>query len=119
MRWAVTYGPNDGGRDVERAVAELAARLPEPLVPLARLAYNYRWTWAPDGPAIFADVDRRLWTVCQANPRWLIEASAPRRRRELAADEHYVARLGTLAAALDGDLARPAAPGPIPSDRPV
>ena len=33
----------DGSEDVDRASADLAARLPAPLAPLARLAYNYVW----------------------------------------------------------------------------
>ena len=39
-----------GRRDLERAAEALATRLPEPLGVLARLAYNYRWAWDPDGP---------------------------------------------------------------------
>jgi starch phosphorylase len=110
---------NDGRRDLERAVHELAERLPPPLVPLARLAFNYRWSWLPDGPALFADADRRLWSLCGANPRWLIEAIRPRSLLELAADPSYVTRVDAVAAALDADLARPPAPGPIPPGRPV
>ena len=36
-----------GERDLNRAAAALASRLPEPLGVLARLAYNYRWAWDP------------------------------------------------------------------------
>lgn len=39
----------DGSRDIERAANDLAARLPEQLTPLARIAYNYRWSWTPGG----------------------------------------------------------------------
>src|SRR5438552_3463009 len=75
----MTGETNDGRRDLERAVAELAERLPGPLAPLARVTYNYRWSWLPDGPAIFADADPRLWGLSGGNPRWLIEAIPPRR----------------------------------------
>ena len=39
----------DGSSDMARAVDRLARRLPEPLYPLARIAYNYRWSWTPGG----------------------------------------------------------------------
>ncbi len=41
----------DGSRDLARAVDRLARRLPEPLQPLATIAYNYRWSWTPGGRA--------------------------------------------------------------------
>ena len=44
-----------GRRDLERAAEALATRLPEPLGVFARLAYNYRWAWDPDGPDVFRD----------------------------------------------------------------
>ena len=44
-----------GSRDLERAAEALATRLPEPLGVLARLAYNYRWAWDPDGPDLSED----------------------------------------------------------------
>ena len=40
----------DGRRDLELAADDLAQRLPEALAPLARLAFNYRWSWLPGGP---------------------------------------------------------------------
>ena len=39
----------DPRRDLDRAVGDLAERLPQPRTPLARLAYNFAWTWLPDG----------------------------------------------------------------------
>ena len=42
-----------GRRDLARAQAALAARIPEPLAPLARLAFNYWWSWTPGGPELF------------------------------------------------------------------
>ena len=48
-----TLNPRPGDRDVAAAAAALAERLPEPLRPLAAVAYNYRWAWADDGPGLF------------------------------------------------------------------
>jgi starch phosphorylase len=61
-----------GDRDLERAVAELAAGLPEPLQPLARVAYDYRWSWAVDGAATFAAIDPERWVRSGSNPRRLL-----------------------------------------------
>ncbi len=69
--------PNDGRRDIERAIAELAERLPIPLAPLARVAYNYRWAWLADGAAVFRDIDPALWRHGECNPRYVIEAVPP------------------------------------------
>ena len=37
----------DGTNDLVRAVDRLGRRLPEPLYPLAQIAYNYSWSWTP------------------------------------------------------------------------
>ena len=46
-----------GDDELERASAALATRVPEPLGVFARLAYNYRWAWAPERPDLFAALD--------------------------------------------------------------
>ena len=65
-----------GSRDLERAAEALASRLPEELGVFARLAYNYRWAWDPDGPAVFRDLDPDRWEKVAENPvKQLQEAS--------------------------------------------
>ncbi|MFN8546027.1 MAG: alpha-glucan family phosphorylase [Candidatus Binatia bacterium] len=113
-----TPTPNDGRRDGELAIRELADRLPDSLAPLARLAFNYRWTWMPGGAAVFRAMDPALWRRSACNPRWLIEAVPPLRLRALARDRAYVAEVRALAARLEADLARPPLPGRAP-ERPV
>ena len=54
-------GLSDGTADIERAVVDLSLRLPSRLAGLARLACNYRWSWVPGGPALFAHLDARRW----------------------------------------------------------
>ena len=51
----------DGSEDIDRAAADLAARLPAPLEPLARLAYNYLWSWWPGGDVVFRLFDPVRW----------------------------------------------------------
>lgn len=109
---------NDGRRDIERAVANLADRLPDPLRPLARLAFNYRWSWLTGGADLFQDVDPWVWRRSW-NPRAAIEAAPPRRLRELAADRDYISRLERVAGELDRDLTRPSAEIPLRPDSPV
>ena len=74
-----------GSRDLERAAEALATRLPEQLGVFARLAYNYRWSWDPDGPDVFRDIDPDRWERVAENPVKLLQearrAAADRRRR--------------------------------------
>ena len=105
----------DGSSDIARAVADLAARLPEGLAPAARLAYNYRWSWMVGGDAAFRSIDPHRWETAADNPvRLLQEASLPALER--AAQD---SRWQELAAELDADLSRPPLPGPVRPDRPV
>jgi starch phosphorylase len=102
-----TGDPTDGRRDVAQAIATLAERLPEPLGGLARVAHDYSWTWSPRGPEIFRRIDLGLWRRSCCNPRWLIEAVAPHRWRELADDASYLELLADEVARLDAQAARP------------
>ena len=110
---------NDGYRDVQRAVAEVAERLPKPLAALARLAYNYCWSWLPSGADIFRSIDPEIWHRSDCNPRYVIEAAAPHRLHELANDPAYIQRLQDVAARIDADLQRPWADVPLAPNRPV
>jgi glycogen phosphorylase len=107
-----------GGNDLERAAAALATRLPEPLGVFARLAYNYRWSWARGGPELFAALDPERWARCGENPvRQLQEAEAGR-LRAAAHDAELLSRAAALDTAVADDLARPPA-GPAAPDAPI
>ena len=49
--------PADLLRFLRRDIERTQARLPEPLWPLAEIAWNYASTWLPDGPETFAEID--------------------------------------------------------------
>ena len=108
-----------GREDLDRAANALASRLPWPLAPLARVAYNYRWAWAPDGPAVFRELDPRRWRLTHHNPVRLLEEVAPEALIRAAADTSYVARAEALEHQLREDLQRPFAEGEATEERPV
>ena len=61
-----------GDHDIERAILELEGCLPEPLRSLARVAYDYRWSWTVDGAALFETLDCERWRRTGHNPRRLL-----------------------------------------------
>ena len=98
---------NDGRADVRRAAGELAERLPEPLAPLARLAYNYRWSWLPGGPELFRSIDPERFEIARENPVRLLQEAPARALRRAAGDERLVERAASLEAQVNADLERP------------
>ena len=96
-----------GVGDVRLEAQRLAARIPEALAPLARIAYNYRWSWAPDGPALFRDLDPHRWELCAGNPVRVLAESSPGRLAKAARDPRIVERARALADLIDDDLDRP------------
>ncbi len=111
--------PNDGRRDRARAITELAERLPGPLLPLARLVYNYRWAWMVGGASLFHDIDPAGWRHSGCNPRAVLEAAPPRRLQELARDAGFVEQVEHFAARVDADLQRPDADFGVASAHPI
>jgi starch phosphorylase len=108
----------DGREDIRRAAEELAERIPERLAPLARLAYNYRWSWLPGGPELFAAIDHERFEHCLQNPVRLLQEASTRALRRAAADDTLVAHAAALEAQVTADLGRPPSDGSDPS-RPV
>jgi glycogen phosphorylase len=100
---------NDGRRDLRRAADELAARVPEPLAPLARLAYNYRWSWTPGGEELFAAVDPERFALCCQNPVRLLQETSAAKLDRAAGDRELLERAAALEAHVRADLERPPA----------
>jgi starch phosphorylase len=42
--------------------------IPEKLLPLKELAYNFRWTWNHATIELFRRLDSELWEKCYHNP---------------------------------------------------
>src|SRR4051794_12149805 len=108
-----------GERDLERAAAGLASRLPEPLAIFARIAHNYRWSWADTGAALFAAIDSHRWDLCGRNPVRLLQEASVESLAAAAADDALIARGQELLGLIDDDLARPAPAGPVTPERPA
>src|SRR3954466_15764700 len=94
-------------------------RLPAPLTALAPVAYNYRWSWLPDGEPFFRSLDPVRWAQCGENPVRLLHELSPLRLRRAADDPVVAHRANALAIALAADQARPATAAPFAADRPL
>ncbi len=109
---------NDGREDVRRAAEDLAQRLPDALAPLARLAYNYRWSWLPGGPEVFAAVDPNRFVLACQNPVRLLQEVSNATLQRAAADGALLERIAAVEAQVKADLERPPYPSIDPA-RPV
>jgi starch phosphorylase len=109
----------DGTHDLERAAAALAARVPERLAPLARLAFNYRWTWTPGVRELFRSLSPDRYERVRANPVRLLQESAAGAVERAGGNKDLVARAVALEAGLRDELARPFADRGIDPARPV
>ncbi|MGA3215176.1 MAG: alpha-glucan family phosphorylase [Acidimicrobiales bacterium] len=98
----------DGTNDLARAVDRLARRLPESLHPLAQIAYNYRWSWTPDGRALFQRFGAHRFRLTGENPVRFLRDLSERSLLAAATDDEYLARVEAVARVIDDDAARPA-----------
>jgi starch phosphorylase len=110
---------DQGQNDVARAAEELAERLPRSLEPLARLAYNYRWSWLDGAPELFAAIDLDRFDACAGNPVRLLQETSLRSLARAAADDRVVERARALHAEMAADLERPADTTVVSESRPV
>jgi glycogen phosphorylase len=78
--------------EIEKRAAQ-QQKLPAPLAPLERLAWNYWWSWAADGAGIFRDLDPEVWEECENNPRQLLAKTSAYRLAEAATDPVYLERV--------------------------
>jgi len=107
-----------GSDDVRRAAAQLAGRLPGALAPLARLAFDYAWSWARGGPELFAAVDADRWAICRHNPVRLLREAPAASLERAASDTALCASAAALEERLAAQLLAPARED-VPEERPV
>jgi starch phosphorylase len=109
----------DGSADLRAAAADLAARLPEPLRILARVAYNYRWSWLPGGREVFASIDPGRWEWLRNNPVRLLHEVSTASLERAAHDHVLLQHAARVHAAIEADLRRPGLPGRATPSHPV
>jgi starch phosphorylase len=113
-----TATPN-GRRDLELAADDLAQRLPEALAPLARLAFNYRWSWMPGAGELFASLDPDRFELCLQNPVRLLSELPAAVAARAAQNEELTRRAAELERKLTEDLGRPDLESTFDSAHPV
>src|SRR5690348_8471439 len=109
-----------GDNDIALATAALAARIPGPLASLAKIAYNYAWSWLGEGESIFAAIDPDRWEFVGHNPVHLL-SGAPLDVLLAATDNAALrTRIHRLESTLEADKARPfATNGALSPEHPV
>jgi glycogen phosphorylase len=94
-----------GAAELTARAELLAERLDEDLRPLARVAYNFRWSWSRDGESVFRDLDAHGWRLSGRNPVVFLQRLAV--GRHTVRSDELRARIERLADELDEDLGRP------------
>jgi len=86
----------DTKNEIKSESALRARELPTTLKPLEKLAWNYWWSWAPDGPEIFRDLDPGLWQQVEQNPKALLAQISDLQLTRMAADPAFADRVEQL-----------------------
>jgi glycogen phosphorylase len=96
-----------GSSEANERAARLASALPDELVPLARIAFNYRWSWEPGGPELFRSLDPHAWELNGRNPVRQLDDLSPQAAAAASSDPATIAAIGRLTMAIETDLTRP------------
>jgi starch phosphorylase len=113
------YSPWPGHEDLATAATALAARLPDELAPLARLAYSYRWSWMRGADELFRAVDPHRWELARANPVRLLQEAPTRSLLQAAADHDLLARAALLEETASVEQRLPWREGPVTPEHPA
>ena len=96
-----------GAADIADRVADLADHLPDGLKPLAAVAYNYRWSWLPNGEDVFREINPHRWELAGGNPVKFLSDLWPSTRAHADSDPALKERVLQLATRLSPELDRP------------
>jgi glycogen phosphorylase len=99
--------PYTADHDRQSRVAVLADKLSPGLKPLARVAYNYRWSWDPDGAAVFRDINPHRWVLSGENPVHFLTDLWPLTQASAEQEPELLDRIAALASRLEDELAEP------------
>lgn len=69
---------------------DLTLRLPERIRGLAKLAYNFFWSWRPEARHIFRTLDIRLWRESRHNPVKMLATASLELLQQAAEDPAYL-----------------------------
>jgi len=96
-----------GAADLAVRAGLLAERLSDGLKPLAPVAYNYVWSWLPDGAAVFRDINPHRWELSGANPVRFLNDLWPSTQEAVERNPELLSRIDALAEDVSAYLARP------------
>ncbi|NET86694.1 MAG: alpha-glucan family phosphorylase [Kamptonema sp. SIO1D9] len=85
--------------------SELKTKLPDPLQPLAEIAFNFWWSWSPERLSIFHSINSDRWEEYNYNPVKLLGSISEKRLTQLATDPDYIQRVNKLASEFQQYLA--------------
>lgn len=89
-----------------RFTLEVRPRLPAELTRLEELANNLVYSWDRRIRALFARLDRRLWTACGANPRVFLRRVSQQMLDDAIADRSYLEEYHRVLSSYDAYMAR-------------
>jgi glycogen phosphorylase len=95
-----------GAADLDSRAAALSDRLTDGLKPLARVAYNYAWSWLPGGEGVFRDINPHRWGLSGGNPVLFLGDLWPRTQERAERNPELLERIAVLAQTTEGYLAR-------------
>jgi glycogen phosphorylase len=101
-----------GAVDLEARADVLAHELTDGLKPLARVAYNYRWSWTREGEDVFRDIHPHRWELSGGNPVRFLADLWPSTQAAAEQNAELMARVDGLVAKFDSDLSAPVRPRP-------
>ncbi len=97
QRSTITVAMIETIEEQKKKVMTASQALPAPLAPLARISWNYWWSWSRDGAGCFRELAPAIWEECEHNPRLLLSRVSEYRLAEMANDPVYCERVNNLA----------------------